>query len=203
MERRKPPRIRSAATPGSRVMVSRFSGMTCAVHTGGGRANAGGLMLFCDGAPVLVEAGRAANLPRIAGRGQLNAPDFPCEAEFKPSPDRDILSVDLTRAWPPGLANTCQRTAIIDRAGAVLRLVDAFELAEPAAVAFRFHTPVEPERVRGGYRLGNVDFTWEGELDATVTPLNQPSPLWQIELTTPAPVQRAFQTFVFERRERQ
>lgn len=200
LERRKPPRIRSAATPGNRVMVSRFGGMTCAVHTGGGRANAGGVLLFCDGRPVLTEAGGAANLPRIAGRGQLPAPDYGCEAEFKPAPDRDILSVDLTRAWPPGLADACQRTAMIDRAQGVLRLVDAFELKESAVIAFRFHTPVEPVRARGGFRLGPVDFTWEGELIPTVTPLQTDgAPLWRIELTTPAPVQRAFQTFLFAR----
>ena len=101
-ETRKPPRIKCAATPRNRVMVSRFSGMTCCMHTGGGRANAGGISLFCEGAPVLVEPAGCPNLPLIGGRGQLDTPDLACEAEYDPGPDRDTLSVDLTHAWTPG-----------------------------------------------------------------------------------------------------
>lgn len=204
-ERRKPPRIRSAATPGGRVMVSRFSGMTCAVHTGGNRGNAGGIALFCDGRPVLVEAPEAFNLPRIAGRAPLAWPEQPCEADFKPAADRDILSVDLTHAWSPGIAHSCQRTAMIERADAVLRLVDAFELAEAAVITFRFHTPLEPSRIPGGLQLGDVAFTWEGELTPSVTPLPRAfprpggAPLYRIDLTTPAPAVRAFHTFIFAR----
>lgn len=198
-EGRKAPRIRSAATPRNRVMVSRFSGMTCAVHTGGDAANAGGMALFCDGRPVLIEAPGAANLPRVAGRGQLSAPELGCEAEFRPAQDRDILSVDLTHAWIPGLVRMCQRTAMIDRAEALLRLVDAFELEEAAALSFRFHTPIPPERLPGGLRLGPVDLTWEGDLLLRAEPLPGEPALYRIELTTPAPVSRGIFTFIFAR----
>ena len=203
-ETRKPPRIRSAAAPRGRVMVSRFSGMTCALHTGGNRANAGGLMLFCDGSPVLVEVPGAANLPRIAGMGQLDRPDLACEAEFKPSADRDILSVDQTHAWPAGRVQMAQRTVIVDRNDALLRLVDAMELTEASVITYRFHTPEKPEPLTGGLRLGNVDLTWEGELIWSAAPLPDVSfegqLLYRIELVTPAPVIRAMQTFVFARR---
>ena len=198
-EGRKPPRIKCGATPRNRVMVSRFSGMTCALHTGGRRANAGGVMLFCDGQPILVEAPGHPNLPTVGGREQLDAPDLACEADFSPRPDRDTLSVELTHAWPAGLFRTCQRTAIVQRPDAALRLVDALDLAEPAVFRFRFHTPVHPEPLTGGLRLGGVDFTWEGELTAKVGPVPDAEGLYRIELTTPAPVGRAFYTFNFIR----
>ena len=198
-ERRKPPRIRTGATPRNRVMVCRFSGMTCALHTGGRRANAGGVMLFCDGEPILVEPEGRPNLPRIGGRPQLDAPDLACEADFSPRPDRDTLSVELTHAWPAGLARSCQRTAMVQRADAALRLVDAFDLAEPAAVSFRFHTPQPPEPIPGGLRLGPVDFTWEGGLTPRVTEDPALEGLHVIELASPAPVTRAFFTFNFTR----
>ena len=196
-ETRKPPRIKCAATPRNRVMVSRFSGMTCCVHTGGSRANAGGLTLFCDGAPVLIEGGGAVNLPLIGGRRQLDIPELECVAEYDLKPGRDTMSVDLTPAWTPGLLNSCQRTAIIQRSDAVLRLVDAFDLAEPSVIVFRFHTPLKPGHITGGLRLGSVDFSWEGELTATFDEAD--GGLYRIELTTPAPVSRAFYTFNFAR----
>ena len=198
-EGRKPPRIKCAATARNRVMVSRFSGLTCALHTGGHQGNAGGFALFCDGAPILVESQGRPNLPLIGGRPELDAPDLACEADFSLRPDRDTLSVELTHAWPAGLAHSCQRTAIIQRPDATLRLVDAFDLAEPAAVAFRFHTPQPPEPIPGGLRLGPVDFTWEGELRLSTAEIPGPEPLHRIELTTPAPVTRAFYTFNFGR----
>ena len=196
-ERRKVPRIRSAATP--RVMVSRFSGMTAAMHTGGGAANAGSMALFCDGSPVLVESADMANLPFIAGRGQLKRPELPCESEFRPGSDRDMLSVDLTHAWPPGPVRACQRTAIADRAQASLRLVDAFELEEESVIAFRFHTPCPVEPIADGLRLGPVELTWEGALIPRTAPLPGGSGITLVELTTPAPVTRAMFTFIFVR----
>ena len=146
----------------------------------------------------------AANLPRIAGMGQLDRPDLACEAEFKPSADRDILSVDQTHAWPAGRVQMAQRTVIVDRNDALLRLVDAMELGESAVVTYRFHTPVKPEPLTGGLRLGDVDLSWEGELIWSAAPLADRDfggePLYRVELVTPAPVLRAMQTFVFARR---
>lgn len=198
-ETRKPPRIKSAATPRNRVMVSRFSGMTCALHTGGRRGNAGSFVLFCDGLPILVETPKRPNLPTIGGQRQLDAPDLVCEADFNLRPDRDTLSVELTHAWPAGLARSCQRTAIVQRPDAALRLVDAFDLEAPAVVAFRFHTPQKPTTVPRGLRLGPVEFSWEGDLSFRMTELAGDEPLYRVELTSPAPVTRAFYTFNFVR----
>ena len=198
-EHRKPPRIKCAATPRNRVMVSRFSGMTCALHTGGGRANTGGVMLFCDGEPVLIEPAGCPNQPLIGGRGQLDTPDLACEADFSLRAERDTLSVELTHAWPAGLAHSCQRTAMVQRTDSTLRLVDAFDLAEPAPITFRFHTPHAPISLPDGLRLGPVDFAWEGELTVRTGEVPGAEGLYLIELTTPAPVSRAFYTFNFIR----
>ena len=200
----KPPRMKNAATPKNRVMVSRFSGMTCALHTGGGRANAGGLMLLSEGRPVLAEAGSLASVPVIGGKGQLATPDLTCEAQFDLRDGRDTLSVDLTPAYPAGIAYSIQRTAMVQRAEGTLRVVDALDLSEPAAAVFRFVTPAKPEYIVGGLRLGGVDFTWEGDLKLrlaeTGVRLDPEGPeLNLIELTTPAPVTRAFFTFNFTR----
>lgn len=196
-ETRKPPRIKCAATPRNRVMVSRFSGMTCCVHAGGNRANAGGIALFCEGDPILTEDGAAVNLPVIGGRNQLDSPAPECVADYDLRPERDTMTIDLTSAWTPGLLHSFQRTAIIQRRDAVLRLVDAFDLAEPSVIAFRFHTPIQPVDVTGALRLGRVDFTWEGELTVRFTQTD--GGFYCIELTTPAPVTRAFYTFNFAR----
>ena len=196
-ETRKPPRIKCAATPRNRVMVSRFSGMTCCMHAGSGRGDAGGITLFCEGAPVLLEAPGALNLPLIGGRGQLQDAGADCVAEYDLKPERDTMTIDLTHAWTPGLLRACQRTAMVQRPDAALRLVDAFDLAEPSAILFRFHTPEKPEMILGGLRLGGVDFTWEGDLQMNFAPAE--NGLFCIELTTPAPVARAFFTFNFSR----
>ena len=196
-ETRKPPRIKCGATPRNRVMVSRFSGMTCCMHSGGNRANAGGFTLFCEGSPILIEDAGNANLPVIGGRTQLDIPQPDCVAEYDLRPDRDTMTIDLTHAWTPGLLQSYQRTAIIQRPDATLRLVDAFDLAEPSVIAFRFHTPLKPGMISGGLRLGAVDFSWEGDLAMLFDALD--SGLYLIELTTPAPVLRAFYTFNFSR----
>lgn len=198
-ENRKPPRIKCAAAPRNRVMVCRFQGMTFALHAGGGRGNAGGIMLFCDGEPILIEPAGHPNLPRIGGRPQLDTPELNCDADFSPRPDRDTLSVELTHAWPAGVTRSCQRTAMVQRADAALRMVDAFDLIDSAVIAFRFHTPQKPEPQPNGLRLGRVDFNWEGELIPRVAEVPDAPGLWRIELTTPAPVRRAFYTFNFAR----
>ena len=202
-EANRPPRIKRAATAHNRLMVCRFGGMTFAMHTGGGRANAGGIALLSGGRPVLAEAEGLCSLPLIGGREQLQTPDLACEADYDPREEREAMSVELTAAWPAGLAHSCQRTAMIRRAETAVRLVDAFDLSESAAITFRFITPMKPEYRVGGLRLGDVDFSWEGDLKLNIAQLDQRFPdaggdaLFRIELSTPAPVQRAFFTFNF------
>ena len=116
------------------------------------------------------------------------------------------MSVDLTRAYPAeASARSIQRTAMALRREGVIRLVDAFDLAEPAAIAFHFITPERPERLMSGLRLGPVDLSWDGELIADIEPLGlrfpegdaSGRPLNRIALKTPAPVSRAFFAFTF------
>lgn len=214
----RPPRLKHASTARNRVMLSRFNGMTCAMHTGGERGNAGSLVLFAGEKPILVEVPGHAGLPLIGGAPQLEKPGASapesafgadvCPADFEVRPDRELMSVDLTHAWPAGAAaRSVQRTAMVLREQGALRLVDAFDLERPAPVAFRFITPQKPERLTAGLRLGPVDMSWEGELRCDIAPLGLrfPSgdpagePLYQIELTAPQPVTRAFFTFSFTR----
>lgn len=207
----KPPRVKHAATARNRLMVSRLGGMTCAMHTGGRRGNAGGLLLFANGEPILAETPACANVPVIGGRAQAAGAqaafdDDACPADFTAQPDGEQMSVDLTGAYPVEAAvRSCQRTAMSLRRETALRVVDAFDLAEPAPIAFRFITPQKPEYLMNGLRLGAVDLAWEGDLQADVRPLGQSlpdgdaagKPLTLIELKTAAPVSRAFFTFVF------
>lgn len=207
----KPPRVKHAATAHNRLMVSRFSGMTCAMHTGGLRGNAGGIALFAGGQPVLVEIPDCANVPLVNGRAQAvgagGAFDADaCPADFAVQPDREMMSVDLTGAYPVEAAvRSCQRTAMVMRREEVLRVVDAFDLAEPATIEFRFITPLKPEYLMNGLRLGAVDLSWEGALKADVCALNRTldvggeagRPLYCVVMKTAAPVARAFFAFNF------
>lgn len=215
----KPPRLKHAATAHNRLMVSRFDGMTCAVHTGAGRGNAGSLALFAGRQPILVEIPEAACVPVIGGHSQLNGSGAidgsaafdvdACPAEFDVRDERELMSVDLTNAYPAGAGvRTCQRTAMVLRREEALRVVDAFDLTEPAAVRFDFITPERPERLMNGLRLGPVDMVWEGELSADIQPMDRRfpagdadgKPLYRISLSA-ARVDRAFFAFVFTRQQ--
>ena len=212
----KPPRLKHAATARNRLMTCRFSGMTCAMHTGGDRANAGCLLLFAEGKPVLVEIPGQASLPLIGGAGQLNAPGESapeaafgadvCPADFQVQQDRELMSADLTHAWPIRVgARSIQRTAMVLRREEALRVVDAFDLEKPAPITFRFITPQQPRRTQSGFRLGPVDLAWEGELNWEVAPLGARfpngdaagAPLYCVALTTQQPVSRGFFAFYF------
>lgn len=216
-EESKPPRLKHAATARNRLMLSRFGGLTCAMHTGGSAGNAGSLLLFAGGRPILVEIPGASDVPLIGPYAQLDAPaeSAPeaafggdvCPADFEALEDGEQMSVDLTRAYPARAgARSVQRTAMVSRGERALRLVDAFDLEAPQALAFRFVTPQKPERLlEGGVRLGPVDLRWEGSLSCDIAPLNAAfptgdpagSPLYRVTLTTQEPVGRGFFTFHF------
>ena len=157
--------------------------------------------------------GPAADRRRApAGRPRRSAPEAAfgadvCPADFEVRPDRELMSVDLTHAWPAGAAaRSVQRTAMVLREQGALRLVDAFDLERPAPVAFRFVTPRPPERLAaGGLRLGPVDLAWDGNLDCDIAPLGlrfpagdaAGEPLYAVTLTTRQSVTRGFFTFSF------
>lgn len=199
-ENRRPPRLKHAATAGNRLMVSRFSGMTFAMHSGGNRANAGDIALFAGGKPVFVSLPEQTNLPTIAWNEQLAKPDLPCEADFEVRRDRELMSIDLTHAYPAAsVIRSVQRTAMVLRNEGTLRIVDAFDLSEPGLVAFRFITPEKIVSQPGFLQIGPIDFAWEGELTPNISllppTLEFPAGLNKLELITPAPIARAFFTF--------
>lgn len=215
-EEGRPPRLKHAATARNRLMLSRLGGMTCAMHAGGGRGNAGSLLLFAGEKPVLVEVPGSAGVPLIGRFAQLDAPQERapesafggdvCPADFDVRPDRELMSVDLTNAYPAQAgARTVQRTAMALRQEKAVRLVDAFDLETPAPVIFRFLTPQKPERLTDGLRLGPVDMTWEGELNCDISPAGRgfpddadaAAPLYRVALTTKEAVSRGFFTFYF------
>ena len=220
----KPPKLKHAATARNRLMISRFSGLTCALHAGGDKANAGSIVLFADEAPILVETPNRASLPVIDGLAQLiapgeNAPEAAfgadvCPSDFQTRPDRDLLSVDLTNAWPARLgARSIQRTAMVLRKDRVLQLVDAFDLEKPARVTFRFITPQSPEMIRPdgttteAVRLGPVTLSWEGEMRCEIAALDERFSIGEgsgellrcVSLTPVNPVGRGFFPFYFAR----
>ena len=212
----KPPRIKRAATPFNRMMISRFGSLTFAMHTGGGQGNAGNVVLFFGKEPLLVEVPEEANLPVISRYRQADNPGLlgsgasfdadPCPADFQLQADQEMMSIDLTRAWPMEAGmRSCQRTAIILRREGVVRLLDAIELETTSEVSFRFVTPQTPTRLMCGLRLGPVDLTWEGELKADIAPLGRSfpandatgDPLYRIELKAVANAGRSFFNFSF------
>lgn len=220
----RPPKLKHAATARNRLMISRFNGLTCALHAGGDRANAGSFLLFADGMPILVETPNRTSLPVIDGLTQLTAPgeNAPesafgadvCPSDFETRVDRDLLSVDLTNAWPARLgARSIQRTVMALRQEKVIQLVDAFDLEKPAKVAFRFITPLSPEKIRPdgatteAVRLGPVTLSWEGEMRCEITALDErfrigegsEEPLRCVSLTPIDPVGRGFFPFCFAR----
>lgn len=220
----KPPKLKHAATARNRLMISRFSGMTCALHTGGERANAGSVVLFADGMPILVETPKQTSLPLIDVLAQLaapgeNAPEAAfgadiCPSDFETRPDRDLMSVDLTHAWPTRLgARAIQRTVMALHQDKVLQLVDAFDLEKPAPVVFRFITPQQPEMIKPdgsateAVRLGPVTLSWEGGMRCETTALNERFSIGEgrgellrcVSLTPVSPVGRGFFAFYFAR----
>ena len=203
----KPPRLRHAATSHNALMISRFCGLTCAMHAGGGHGNAGNIILFAGSRPVMAEIPGHVNLPIVAGHAQLDHPDLPCEADFEVREDRELMSIDLTHAYPTAAAvRSYQRTAMILREEDSLRLVDAFDLSSPGRIAFRFVFTEKPLYIQGKLQVGPVDLSWEGDLTLDVSPLTAEGQtaegLYQVELTTPSPVTRAFFAFTASLAER-
>lgn len=196
----RPPKLRYAATQRNLLMTTRMSGLYCALHIGGDRGNAGDLVLFASGRPILTDGGRdcpAHNLPVLAGRTQLAQPEPPCAADFEAQEDRETLSVELTHAYPVecGL-RSYQRTVLTLRNEQILRVVDALSFDQPTVAAFSFVTPIRPESDGPDVLLGPVRMSWEGEFRCVVRSLQ--SGLYQLEMTTLDPVTQALFAFNFE-----
>lgn len=197
----RPKRLRYAHLRDNRLMAARIPGLYCALHTGGGRGNAGDLCLFADEAPILVDSGRSCpvkNVPVLNDLSQLTAPFRPCIADFEDREDREVMSVDLTAAYPKecGL-RSYQRTALTLRPEQTVRIVDALAFDQPCRTSFRFVTAVRPTVLSTAIRLGPVRLTWEGEFTISASPLD--NNLTLLEFTAAEPVRQALFSFSFER----
>ena len=199
-----PPRMRRAAESG-RMMVSRVDALTAAIAGAGARSNAGDLALFCGNTPVIVDAGGDAHsLPLIGGFSPVAWVDeVPTDADF--GKDRDLMSVDLTDAYPKicPLA-TYQRTLITMQSDGTVRLVDAFEFTgQVQELDFRFITAQRPQPLQdGGVRLGPVDMSWDGDMipefaDLPATPVF-PDGCYLLRFKLREPTQRLICGFTFE-----
>ena len=165
---------------------------------GGNRGNAGDVCLFADDSPILAGTDTVFNLPIVAGKAQLQRPDRPCVADFEDREDREIMSVDLTYAYP---AECClrsyQRTALILRSEHTVRILDAMQSDRPSTVVFSFVTPVRPVVLSSAVRLGPVRLTWEGDFTVSTHPME--NGMTRLELSAVQPVTQALFAFNFER----
>lgn len=195
----KPPRLLYAATRNNQLMAVRMPKLYCSLHVGGGRANAGDLALFSDGMPILLDSGSHSehNVPVLANRTQLITPTQPCIADFQTLEDREIMSVDLTSAYPEDCrVRSCQRTVLTLRAERTIRLVDAIAFEEPSIAAFTFVTAAKPTQLSAAIRLGSVRMTWEGVFSIDMRPLSDGLTL--IKFTAVEPLQQMLFAFNFE-----
>ena len=169
-----PPRLRRAAAENGSLMVSRMDNTFAALAGMGNRANAGDVTLFTDSAPVLVDAGGAVHsLPMIDGCSPMFQPVRLPHTDADFGQDRDLMSVDLTQTYPEACPLAAyQRTLITSRADGVVRLVDAFEFAQPVKeVTFRFVTAQKPINLKECVRMGPVDMSWDGEMQPEIVEL--------------------------------
>ena len=187
----RPPFRRQGYFNAAQIMVARGEedserGLALAAHGGGNgvigsHPDAGDFVLFCEGEPVIVDAGfldntMFHNLPVIGGQGQslgasFGARDVSCRLEE----DYAMLSMDLAAAYPPQAGvRAWQRTLVYERGAEVVQLMELFELTAPRDIEFSFITPFEPGLGQGWAQLGPVRLRWESGLSARCDPVAVP-----------------------------
>lgn len=196
-ENGKPPRLRYAVTRNNTLMAARIPGLYCSLHVGGGRGNAGDICLFAEDSPVLTESDGFFNLPTLAGYHQLPHPSRPCIADFEDREDREIMSIDLTHAYPEECClRSYQRTVLTLRSEHTVRVVDALQFDVSSAVTFSFVTAIRPTVLTTAVRMGPVRLTWEGEFNVSVQLLD--NGLTRLDLVSTQAVGQALFAFNFE-----
>ncbi len=219
----RPPFRRQGFFGAVQMMVARGEedsehGLALAAHGGSNGAltahpDAGDFVLFCEGEPVLVDAGFLEdtmfhNLPVIAGQGQslgaaFGAQDVSCRLED----DYALLSMDLARAYPAQAGvYEWRRTLIYERGAGTAQLIEMFDLSDRRDIEFCFITPFEPGLGPGWAQLGPVRLRWEKGLNAAVDPLPVPEggmralwgdTLYRLALSTEEPIDKGKLTFTF------
>ena len=219
----RPPFRRQGFFGAVQMMVARGDedsehGLAVAVHGGSNGAltahpDAGNFILFCEGEPVIVDAGFLEdtmfhNLPVVGGHGQslgaaFGAQDVSCRLED----DYALLSMDLARAYPAQAGvYEWQRTLIYERAEGTVQLIDMFALNGLRDIEFCFLTPFKPGLGAGWAQLGPVRLRWENGLTASCDPLPVPEgearalwgdTLYRVALATDEPTDQGKRTFTF------
>lgn len=218
----RPPFRRQGYYALAQIMVARRAedserGLAVAVRGGangqlGAHADAGNFVLFCEGEPVLIDAGFLAdtachNLPLIGAMGQslgasFGAQDVSCRLEE----DYAMISMNLSGAYPPQSGvYAWQRTLVYERDSNMVQLMEFFDLKDFKAVSFHFITPFEPELGEDYAQLGPVRMRWEPGLKADRRKVDVPvewqslwgESLYLVRLETQEPVENGRRTFVF------
>lgn len=197
------PRLKHAAMDDGRILQARGAGFFCALTTGGNSRNVGDLTLYLDNVPVLLPEKGYCSIPTISGMAQLSAPTAAPQPDWEFTDERAIMGVDVSRAYPPETGvRAHQRTLMLAREEYSAQLVDVFDFDAAKDVCFRFVTPMEPQRVESGAKLGPALFLWEGDPEVTVRALGSnpvfSQGLWEIHLLYAQAAARSMYTFFFK-----
>lgn len=220
-EKVRPPYRKQGYLSESQLFTARMAedetGALAAAMTGGSNGtlgchpDAGDILLFAGGDPVLVDAGflkdtEFHNLPTIDGQGQeYGAQRRATDASARLEEPYAMASVNLASAYPSKV-QTWQRTLMLNREDGGVQLMEVFDLRDRAQVEFHFLTPC-PVSLGSGYaQLREVRLKWDAALEATVDeiPVRDQmaremfgDTLYRLTLSVPEPVQHGQYTFVF------
>lgn len=182
---------------------------------GEGHLDVSDVCLFYKGKPVLIDPGAEPgaefhSVPKLelTEQGYLNQP--PQEGvDFQFDPSYVMLSLGIAHAYPRGAGlQSWQRSLMMTSFEGNIRLMDVidFDHGLKKQLSFRFITPLKPEDMTDRIQLGDIELTWEGELDYRIEPVKLDRPeqrmLWggafhRITFSTPGPVQGGSFGFVF------
>lgn len=168
---------------------------------------AGALVLFLDGEPVLTMADIGAegrSLPEPDGRRQsrLICRDASLRADGFPS-----VSMDIAPSFPLDASlSSWQRTVMLTNHDQTVRLLDAFDFAGTRRTCrLRFVSPHRPVTAVGAprARIGSAHIEWDGPTHASVEqiPTENGEELWALLLAKPEAAAGGCWTCTFTRTE--
>lgn len=151
------PRFRHAALNDMSIMSARGAGAFALMHAGG-KANAGAMCIYMDGAPVILACG--ADGIMIDGMPLTDANGIG-DGDF--DDDRADMSMDVTPALPKGsAARFMQRTLMLDRESGMTRVIDMIECDRQCTIKYTFDAVNPPECVNRELHIGSACVTLEG-----------------------------------------
>lgn len=153
--------------------------------------DAGALVLFLDGEPVLIMAPcgpEGRSLPEPDGRSQqrVSSRDVSVSTE-----GFTTISMDIAPSFPPEASlASWQRTVMLTNHDQTVRLLDAFDYAGARKISrLRFVSEEQPVIAVGAprARIGKVHMEWDGPTHASAESVaaEDGKPLWALVLTKP------------------